>query len=152
MGPRFIDYTEENIYLLGELNSTIEVYKKDFTRVQIISTLPSSHNNSLNNPSHIKIWNNKFVYSANRFQDSIAIFEISKSNSEEERGKLKLLGHEFFKEEKTCRYFHLTENHFIAGLQDSHSVIIYNINPDTGFLTFLSKHHSLSPTCFTLVK
>lgn len=92
MGPRHLvfDKDGEYAYIIGELNSSIDIVKYDrkkgtFNLVSNISTLPEGYSGE-NTASAIKISkDNKFLYASNRGHDSIAVFKII------ENGKLELL-------------------------------------------------------------
>ncbi|MEG0250722.1 MAG: beta-propeller fold lactonase family protein [Peptostreptococcus sp.] len=92
MGPRHLVFDREGeyAYIIGELNSSIDVVKYNrkmgtFKFIRNVSTLPEGYEGE-NTASAIKISkDNRFLYASNRGHNSIAVFKII------ENSKLELL-------------------------------------------------------------
>jgi 6-phosphogluconolactonase len=78
-GPRHMAFNPAGgaVYLLNELNSTIEVLKSyPFEKIQTISTLPEGFRGN-NTTAAIRLsQDGNFVYASNRGHDSIAVFKV----------------------------------------------------------------------------
>ena len=135
-------------YLLGELSSKLEVLKynsKDasFKHLQTIKTIPddwTAHNGA----AAIRISNDgKFVYTSNRGENTIAVFEVQTDFTVKHIQSLSTEG--------DCpRDFNLNqdENYLLASNQNSDNLTLYKRNPLTGKLTLLQKNVSCpEPVC-----
>ena len=93
-GPRHMvfDLKNDYIYVLNELNSTIDIFKfkkiiGEIEYLDSISTLPNNYNEQ-NMTSEIEISNcGKFIYCSNRGHNSIALYYIKRN------GSLRILDH-----------------------------------------------------------
>lgn len=131
-GPRYIRILNNLIYVINELNSSIQVFILDngvLIQKQIISTIPPYYT-GYNTASNILIHpSNKFIYVSNRGHNSIAIFEI----------KDKLQHVEIISSHgKTPRHFNFNNNGsklYVAN-QDSNTIAVFNVNCQTGKIKF----------------
>jgi 6-phosphogluconolactonase len=153
-GPRHISFHPNGrfAYVSEELASTISALAwKDgtFTKLQTLSTVPADTPKGLSNPSDIHVHpNGKFVYEANRFHDTIAIFAIDPRT-----GMLTFLGNQATGG-LTPRNFAIdpTGAMMIVGNQDSDSIVTFRINPDTGALAPTGfAAHAPTPVCLKLM-
>jgi 6-phosphogluconolactonase len=91
-GPRHVAFSADGkfMYVLGEIDSTVTVFANDgnetFRSIQKISTLPPGFSGE-NTAAEIEVHpDGKFLYTSNRGDDSIAVFQIDTSS-----GKLTFL-------------------------------------------------------------
>lgn len=149
-GPRHISFHPNGrfAYVSEELSSTISALAWDdgvFTKLQTLSTVPADTPKGLSNPSDIHVHpNGRFVYEANRFHDSIAIFSV-----DQQSGLLTFLGTQPTGG-KTPRNFAIdpTGAIMLVGNQDSDSIATFWINGDTGALTPTGfAAHAPTPVC-----
>lgn len=149
-GPRHLIFhpTLDISYVINEISNSIIVSEIDqkngkFERIQKVSTLPEefvgkSHCADI----HISS-NGKFLYASNRGHNSIAIFSVS------ETGTLKLLGTEPVHGDWP-RNFTLSpyENFLLVANQKSDNIVVFNINKETGMLSFTGHELKISmPVC-----
>ncbi len=151
-GPRHIAFHQSHrwIYIVNELNGTIEAFKQDtangkLTRFQIISTLPVG-TKIPGDCADIHITpSGKYLYSSNRGQNnSIAMFSINEST-----GELSLIGHQSSKG-RIPRNFAIdpTGTFLIVANQDSNNIVAFRIDPSTGKLIDLNQEISIPmPVC-----
>jgi 6-phosphogluconolactonase len=151
-GPRHIAFHHGHswIYIVNELNGTIEAFKQDtangkLTRFQIISTLPSG-TKIPGDCADIHITpSGKYLYSSNRGQhNSIAMYSINGST-----GELDLIGHQSSKG-RIPRDFAIdpTGNFLIVANQDSNNIVVFRIDPSTGKLIDLNQEIRIPmPVC-----
>lgn len=135
-------------YLLGELSSKLEVLKynsKDasFKHLQTLKTIPedwTAHNGA----AAIRISNDgKFVYTSNRGENTIAVFEVQPDFTVKHIQSISTEG-------DFPRDFNLNqdENYLLASNQNSDNLTLYKRNPSTGKLTLLQKDVSCpEPVC-----
>lgn len=135
-------------YLLGELSSKLEVLKynsKDasFKHLQTLKTIPedwTAHNGA----AAIRISNDgKFVYTSNRGENTIAVFEVQPDFTLKHIQSISTEG-------DFPRDFNLNqdENYLLASNQNSDNLTLYKRNPSTGKLTLLQKDVSCpEPVC-----
>ncbi len=136
-GPRHAAFSRDGnfMYVLGELQSNVTVFKNDaretFGQVQQISALPAGFSGR-NDAAEIAIHpNGKFLYTSNRGHESIAVFAI-----EPKTGALTLLaivptgG-------KEPRHFAMdpTGHYLLAENQFSENIVEFRIDLTTGKLT-----------------
>jgi 6-phosphogluconolactonase len=154
-GPRHISFHPNGrfAYVSEELTSTISALAWNdgvFTRLQTLSTVPADVPQGLSNPSDIHAHpNGRFVYEANRFYDSIAIFAIDQGT-----GMLTFVGAQPTGG-KTPRNFAIdpTGAVMLVGNQDSDSINTFWINPETGALTPTGfAAHAPTPVCLKLTR
>jgi 6-phosphogluconolactonase len=149
-GPRHlaIHPTQDWIYVVNELTSSISLIKKDSTTnnylsLQTIATLPEGFTEP-NTCADIHISSDgKFVYASNRGHNSIAIFTV-----EPDTGILNLSGHESTMGD-TPRNFTLSPdtNFLLVANQNSDNIVSFQRNIDTGLLTFVDKIEVPNPVC-----
>lgn len=143
-GPRHLVFhpTQKRVYVLGELNKTVEVFKyttaeKPFERVQIASTFDRPIVTGSVYCSAIRIHpNGKFLYVGNRGvagnpDQTIAMYEIGT-----ETGQLAFLGLQDTGG-LIPRDFNISPdgNLLLVGHQDSGTIVPFKINITTGGLT-----------------
>jgi 6-phosphogluconolactonase len=154
-GPRHLDAHPNQpwLYVLNELNSTIEGYyynkeRKTKDHFQTISTLKTVDKNV--NPSAIHIHpSGKFLYAANRGindgkENSIAAFSVNPQN-----GKLTLLEIESSKG-LVPRDFTISPNgeFLLVANQNSNTIVTFKINQNTGMLEATANVLEIStPVC-----
>ena len=126
-------------YLLGELSSKLEVLKynsKDasFKHLQTIKTIPTDWT-AHNGAAAIRISSDgKFVYTSNRGENTIAVFEVQPDFTVKHIQSISTEG-------DFPRDFNLNqdENYLLASNQNSDNLTLYKRNPSTGKLTLLQK-------------
>lgn len=138
MGPRHLVFhpTLPFIYILGELNNTIEVVKDlefELELVQTVDTLDGL--DIISSGGAIRISEDgKFVYASNRGHDSIVVFSVL------EDGTLKFVqiesvygGHP--------RDFAISPdgNYLVVANRDTNNLSLFERNKETGVLTLLEK-------------
>ncbi len=139
MGPRHIVFSKDGrkAYLIGELNSKIEILNYDlksgeFSYFDSISTLPENFEGK-NTAAAIKISRDgEFLYASNRGHDSIVAFKIL------EDGSLKSI--QFIKTEgKTPRDFNFNYygSYIFVGHQNSDYISVFKRNKKTGELRYI---------------
>lgn len=161
-GPRHLAFhpTQNRVYILGELNQTIEAFEFDndghnFKRFQIIKTLENIENESLINCAAIKIHpSGAFLYASNRGlnknpEQSISIFKI-----DSDTGELRLLGTQHSKG-LIPRDFEIDPSgkFLLVANQNSDSIVTFRINQETGLLeeTGLIKE-VMTPVCLKFMQ
>ena len=137
-GPRHLAFSTDktHIYIANELSSDIFVYDLNqktgaFTFKQKIVSYMGKLKEERNYPSAINIApNGKYLYVSNRGQDTIAQFQINKTN-----GKLKYIT-EYSTKGSWPRDFDISANgeYLVAGNQKSDTIIFFKINKTTGAL------------------
>ncbi|KRO09948.1 6-phosphogluconolactonase [Paucilactobacillus hokkaidonensis] len=141
-GSRHIKFnpTNPNIaYLLGELSSKLEVLKYnpnlgEFTHLQTISTIPAdwtAHNGAA--AIHVSA-DGKYIYTSNRGQDTLAVFEALPDQS------VKLI-QSISTEGSFPRDFTLdsTEKFVVCANQETDNLTLYARDSKSGRLTLLQK-------------
>lgn len=153
-GPRHLAYQDSTIYVLNELNNTIEVFKtrssrNTLQRIQAIDLLDDMSTKDEINSAAIKIHpNKKFLYASNRdvisgTNNSISVFEINDSNhltkvQEKDSGGL------------IPRDFAISpDGQFIlVGHQDSNNIKTFKIEQSTGKILELNQTFKIAtPVC-----
>ena len=139
MGPRHIVFSKDGrkAYLIGELNSKIDILDYDFNSGEFIylnsiSTLPNDFQGK-NTAAAIKISKDgEFLYASNRGHDSIAVFKVLDGASLSLIQIIKTAG-------KTPRdfAFNYDERYLFVGHQDSDYVTIFKRNKENGKLEYL---------------
>jgi 6-phosphogluconolactonase len=137
-GPRHFAFAPHGrtVYVINELDSTLTVFDFDgemgaLRARQTVSTLPDGFD-STSWCAHVVVSpDGRFVYGSNRGHDSITIWSIDR-----ESGGVTLVGHESTRGE-TPRNFALdpTGNWLLAANQDTHTVVTFRRDPDSGRLT-----------------
>jgi len=149
-GPRHAAFSRDGnfMFVLGELNSNVTVFKNDaretFRQVQQISALPAGFSGR-NDAAEIAIHpNGKFLYTSNRGHESIAVFAI-----EPKTGTLTLVA-DVPTGGKEPRHFALdpTGQYLLAENQLSGNIVEFHIDPVTGKLTATGEVLQVpSPVC-----
>ncbi len=149
-GPRHAAFSRDGnfMFVLGELNSNVTVFKNDaretFRQVQQISALPAGFSGR-NDAAEIAIHpNGKFLYTSNRGHESIAVFAI-----EPKTGTLTLVA-DVPTGGKEPRHFALdpTGQYLLAENQLSGNIVEFRIDPVTGKLTATGEVLQVpSPVC-----
>ncbi|QDV46637.1 6-phosphogluconolactonase [Stieleria neptunia] len=141
-GPRHMKFhpNEKTIYVLNELALSVTVFDYDaqagtMTPIQTIETLSEAvkAKEVFNSSSEIRVHpNGKFVYAANRGNDTITVYSVDAST-----GKLSLVEVEPIRG-AWPRNFNLDPSGkwLLAAGQASNTVAIFKINQDTGELQF----------------
>lgn len=136
------------VYVLGELSSKLAVLKYNandasFTQMQIMSTIPAdwtAHNGAA--AIHITK-DGKFIYTSNRGENTIAVFEIQDDYT------VKLI-QSISTEGDFPRDFELSsdESFLIASNQNSNNLTLFSRDSQTGLLNLLQKDvFSPEPVC-----
>ena len=150
-GPRHMKFSPDGefVYVLNELALSVTAFKYDkeagtMNAVQTIPTLSEDvkAKEVFNSASEIRVHpSGKFVYSANRGNDTITAFRVGESTGllyeievEPVRGSWP-------------RNFNLdpTGKWLLAAGQDSNTIAVFEINQDTGELTYV-RHSVMVPT------
>jgi len=128
-------------FMTNEREATVSSFffdsdKGDVRPVQTISTLPEDYSGPRVAPSNIRMHpNGKFVYSANRGDNSIAVFAIDESTGRMARVEVVKtggLGPREMNIEPSGKYF------FVCNLQ-SNGVVTFALDPNTGRMTQMAK-------------
>jgi 6-phosphogluconolactonase len=149
-GPRHAALSRDGnyMYVLGELQSNVTVFKNDaretFRQVQQISALPGGFSGR-NDAAEIAIHRNgRFLYTSNRGHESIAVFAI-----EPKTGTLTLVA-DVPTGGKEPRHFTMdpTGQYLLAENQLSGNIVEFRIDPATGKLTATGEVLQVpSPVC-----
>lgn len=154
-GPRHLDFhpTAKRIYVLNELNHSVEVFEYEsltaaFTRKQIISTL-AEDSEGVSYPAAIKVHpNGKFLYASNRGsteeENSIAIFEINEQTGELSFKKVVHTGGNF------PRDFEISPSgkYLLAANQNSGNILVFKVDAETGDLSETGTDFAIpTPVC-----
>jgi 6-phosphogluconolactonase len=153
-GPRHAAFAANGkfMYLLGEMSSAVTVFTNDgnnmFRSIQQISALPEGFKGR-NDAAEIAIHpNGKFLYTANRGQDTIATFSINPS-----KGTLTHIEN-VPTQGKEPRNFAIdpTGRYLFAENQNSDTIVEFKIDPATGKLTPTGEViHVPAPVCLTFL-
>lgn len=147
MGPRHLVFhpTEPYLYILGELNNTIDVVRDedfDLIHIQTIDTLPAGDIKS--SGGALRISNNgKFVYASNRGHDSIVVFKVLDDYT------LELVEH-ISTEGEHPRDFNLSPDnkYMVVANMITDNLSLYLRDEETGKLTLLQKDvYAPEPVC-----
>jgi 6-phosphogluconolactonase len=151
-GPRHVVFSRDGIhmYVLGELQSTVTAFHAvgfdDFvpTSFQRISALPKRFSGR-NDAAEIALHpSGKFLYTSNRGDDSIAVFNVQR------RGGRLTLAANVPTGGKEPRHFAIDPSgrFLLAENQNSNSIVVFRINPETGALSQVSIAEGVpSPVC-----
>lgn len=133
-GPRHLAFGAAHVYVVNELDSTVDVLALDaaagtLSHVQTISTLPAGFSRGNSTAEILVHPRGDLVYASNRGHDSIAIFSIGGD------GRLTARGHGMLMA-RTPRSMTITPDgaRLYAGAQDDDRVIHFSIGAD-GALT-----------------
>jgi 6-phosphogluconolactonase len=152
-GPRHFVFHPSGgfAYAINELDSTITVFTYQDGKLETIQTLPTLPEDFSGNSSTAAIKchpSGKFVYGSNRWHDTIAIFACDQTT-----GKLSPLGYEPT-QGGTPRDFDIdpTGTIMLVANQDTHTIVSYRIDPDTGLLSPSGQIAEVpSPVCVLIV-
>ena len=152
-GPRHIAFSSDNrfVYVINELNGTIDVYgldKKGFIR-QHLQNIATDTTVGDNLCAHIRLSaDSKFLYASNRGdKNSIAVYAVAKN------GKL-TLQQVIASGGKGPRHFEFTkdENYIIVAHQYTNNVTLLHRDRDKGLLTHSGIEISIpSPVCVVML-
>ncbi|WP_339888363.1 MULTISPECIES: lactonase family protein [Rhodopirellula] len=157
-GPRHMKFSPDGkrIYLLNELTLSVTVFDYDaetgtMTAGQTIPALSeeTKAKERFKSSSEIRVHpSGKFVYSANRGHDSISVFRV------DEAGQLELVEVEAIRG-GWPRNFNLDPSGrwLIAAGRDSHTATVFEVDGDTGELTFTRQTQQVpTPICVLFSK
>ena len=146
-GPRHLAFhpSENWIYVLNELNSTVSLVKKNNNGYSIdssFSTLPKSFIDK-NTSADIHISNDgKFLYASNRGHNSIAIFSIRTD------GKLKFLEHASTRGNGPRNFALSPDNNYIlVANQYTNNIVSFKRDVITGTLEYVTEVKLSAPVC-----
>jgi 6-phosphogluconolactonase len=153
-GPRHAAFSPNGkfMYLLGEMSSAVTVFTSDrkntFSSIQEISALPQGFKGR-NDAAEIAIHpSGKFLYTANRGEDTIAVFSIDPA-----KGTLTHIEN-VPTQGKEPRNFAIdpTGRYLFAENQNSDTIVEFKIDPATGKLTPTGEViHVPAPVCLTFL-
>lgn len=156
-GPRHMKFHPggELIYVLNELALTVTAFKYDgesgtMKPIQTVKTLPEATKakETFNSASEIRVHpSGRFVYSANRGNDTISVFQ-----ADSETGKLTRVEIEPIRG-AWPRNFNVdpTGKWLLAAGRDSNTVAVFSIDDETGELTYQREIASVpTPICVLL--
>lgn len=141
-GPRHMKFSPDGnkIYVLNELALSITTFDYDaragtMTPIQTVQTLDdeTKAGEVFNSASEIRVHpSGNYVYSANRGNDSISVFRVSKDTGKLTRIQVQALHGAW------PRNFNLdpSGHWLLAAGKKTNSVTIFQINPDTGMLQY----------------
>ena len=151
-GPRHMKFhtSGEYVYVLNELALSITVFDYDasagtMTAIQTIPTVSeeAKAQETFNSASEIRMHpSGKFVYSANRGNDTISAFSIDASN-----GKLTHIENEPIRG-SWPRNFNIdpTGKWLIAAGRDSNTAAVFSIDQESGGLSYMTRSTVMVPT------
>jgi 6-phosphogluconolactonase len=140
-------------YVVAEMQSTVTVFSNDartgaLQRLQTISTLPKAFTGQNDDPEIQMHPSGRFLYAANRGNDSIAVFAV-------DDGKGTLTPLEYTPTQgKTPRSFEIdpTGTLLFAANQKSDNIVVFRIDGKTGHLTPTGQVLDVaSPVCVKFV-
>ena len=153
-GPRHLAFHPDNnyVYVANELDSTVSVLGFDaeagrLSMIQTISTLPENFAGDNWCSEILLSADGRFVYVANRGHNSLAIYAIN-----EESGQLSFIAHQSTKG-NTPRNFAIVPGGelLLAANQDSHNIVTFRINQDTGLLDEIAVSDCPTPVCLKMI-
>ena len=155
-GPRHVAFSRDGrfLYVLGELQSTVTVFKSpggdddNFHSLQHVSTLPKGFSGRNDAAEIIVHPNGKFLYASNRGEDTIAVFAI-----DSQKGTLMHIEN-VPTQGKEPRHFAIdpTERYLLAENQNSDTIVEFRIDAATGKLTPTGEVlHVPSPVCLAFL-
>lgn len=135
-GPRHVAFSSDGnfMYVLGEMDATVTVFKNDketFQSIQKIPSLPDGFSGE-NTAAEIKIHpSGKFLYTSNRGEDTIVVFAIDQGT-----GKLTFV-QRISTEGKEPRNFAIDPagSRLLVANQNSGNIVGFKIDSATGRLT-----------------
>lgn len=134
----------ESLYVVNELTATVSVLKKEGGKYRLVNSYPSLPEDYSGMPSASAIRlhpNGKYLYTANRGYEGIAIFEI-KGHRLNLKGQQRTGG-------KTLREFNLSPDGkwLIACHQDSDDTVVFQVQSDGGLSEKYRTKKVVSPVC-----
>ena len=138
MGPRHLVFHPEKplIYILGELNNTIEVVRDnefDFELIQTVDTLHGLDVQSSGGAIRISA-DGRFVYATNRGHDSIVVFKVLVN------GSLEFVQIEsVYGEHPRDFSMSLNGKYVVVANRDTNNLTLFARDQETGILTLLEK-------------
>ena len=149
--PRHVSISPDNkrVYLINERGNCMTYYGFDDTTGhleprQILPTLPETYTGNGQASASLTHPSGRFVYGSNRIHESIVIYRVN-----EQTGYLTLAGFTSVLG-RTPRFMCFNEDatQLIVGNEDSDTIRFFDINQETGDLTFADKTvRTGSPTC-----
>jgi len=150
-GPRHLAFSKDTrfVYVLGELNATVNVFQWDSKTgagqiAQTISMLPADFKGQKSGAEIAVHPNGKFLYASNRGHDSVALFQIDPSKgtlTADQRTPTR---------GKTPRNFAIdpTGAFLFAANQDGNNIASYRIDASNGRLSPLGDMiEAMAPVC-----
>jgi 6-phosphogluconolactonase len=153
-GPRhFVMHPSgKSMYVLNELESTLTACSVDkkgvIASLATYPTLPADFTGTNNTSAAIRLHpNGKFVYVSNRGHNSISAFKINSNGTLE---KVDMITQSI----AIPRDFNIDPSgkYMVVANQETNNLVVYNVSPTTGKLTFL--HESIAvkaPICVTFL-
>lgn len=148
-GPRHIDFhpTKNIIYILNELNGTIDIFQKTKEKYAHLQNISSTYyeNNIEAACADIHIHpNGKFLYASNRGPiNSVSLFEIKEDGTLRKDSEKSTMG-------EVPRSFVIdpTGKYLLVANQNSDNIVVFEINPETGRLVEInSQIEAPTPVC-----
>ncbi|MFK7738209.1 MAG: lactonase family protein [Pirellulaceae bacterium] len=153
-GPRHMTFHPDGGYafVIHELTCQLSSCRWDATNgrleeLQTVSTLPTDWQSGYSTAEVLVHPNGQYVYGSNRGHNSIACFRFND-------GELTPIQH-VATEGKTPRNFRLSPDgeYLLAENQDSDSIIVFKLDPDSGILTLTENRLGVgSPVCLRFRK
>ena len=128
IGPRHIIFSKDHtrLYLITEYSNEVIVFDtKDYTILQVISTLPTDFSGESNCSTLCFSEDGRFLYGANRFHDTITVFSV------QENGLLTYQG-EFACRGKNPRHMVIAGDILAICYLDSDAVSFVKLDPESG--------------------
>jgi 6-phosphogluconolactonase len=152
-GPRHFTTTENGrfLYVINELNSTINVFTKNDSGSYIgthkVSTLAADFKGeSFCADLHIS-QDGKFLYGSNRGENTIVIFSIDSAT-----GGLTLVGRESVKGDWPRNFtIDPTGKFLLVANQNSNNITVFKRDSEKGTLTFLNEEKLAKPVCLVFL-
>jgi 6-phosphogluconolactonase len=155
-GPRHLVFAPDgkHVYVVSEMGEIVTTFAYDaargaLTAIDEVSALPADFHGS-SSGAEIQIdAHGRHVYSSNRGQDSISVFNVDPKTA-----KLTLAQTEST-QGKTPRFFCLDPSgrYLIAGNQDTNTIVTFHVDPRSGKLTPTGDKYDLGkPVCFVFLK
>jgi 6-phosphogluconolactonase len=132
-GPRHLDFHPQGhrAYLVGELGCTVTTFAVGAGKLEALQTLPtlSGERTAEDTGADLHVSpDGRFVYVSNRGEDSIAIFKVSDAG-------LVLAGQESTRGRTPRNFCLVGDEHLLVANQESHNVMGFERNRETGALT-----------------
>lgn len=153
-GPRHMVFHPNGryAYVIQEISSQVTALAYDSASgtlepLHTVSTLPTDFSGA-NKAGDIQITpSGTFVYASNRGHDSLAIFAVDETN-----GRLSFVAHQSTNGESPRGIaIDPTGTYLLAGNHDSHNIVTWRINPQTGLLDETQNIPTPTPVCLKLI-